>query len=375
MGFNRSAQVGEAHFSGASKVHEKSASGVGHLVDIVRDMLQREAQDAINAASITAFTDNSAGLVGNDFTVDTGDDTIILATPTALVNGDGPFRVAVRDAGVIATGLSVSVDYWVQVFVATTEYTLHLTKAAALDPNSTPVNITAAATVPYQLSALVEAAVPVAADKTGVNTSFTAASWDASVDDVMDALATVAEQANLALAEINGGSVNEGPGTGNSGTIAVLDVDLAVNASDTTGTTFQSAFNAVLEMQESHRSVVALVNQLRAAVGLNMVAEGGLGAARKFNQDITTASAGGNVHRLAGPSGANPGLDVRTAAAAITDGVTTTATTITSAGDEGEFEAVLVAFADNVSYLAVALDEVTDIAAGGGPSHFNGPQR
>lgn len=353
MSLDRDVQFGRESFAGGGRVFEKGGRGAAAAI---QSIFQKLAQIRLEAESITALTDSSGGAAGNVFTTDFGtDDRIDLAEATQVVSGSGPFRLA-NTGGGLPAGLSASVDYFLRredddVGV---EFTLHLTKAAAEDASSTPVDITSDGTGTQFLLAVKEAADFTDSDLTGLTTGVTIASLDTAADTVMDAYATLAGQVNLVLAEVGGDSIDVGPGTDGSGTIGAIDDSAAANTVDTDATTFASAQAVRGDLEDAQYTVIEAVNVCRRSVGLaDVPITGRQGVASR--PDSGAGRINGEIEQ---------GLDINQGAA-IENAVVTDATTIASAVLLAEWDAMVDVLADNVALLADQLDAVTNITEAG----------
>ncbi len=331
------------HFTGAGLVFSQETEG---LAAVIRNSLIRDAQDLLVGVGTADLTDSSTGTAGILFTAATTDLITILETAivgNAFRTGDGPFRLVGGDLG---AGLLTTVDYWVRRFSAST-YKLYLTKAAAIDKvNDVPVDITDAGSGSQTLQAIGQPTKVLEVSIAGVTTGFTAASWDASVDDVFDAFGVLTERANLGLDSVGAGDILEGPGTiAVSGTIAAVDVDVAANTNDTTATTFASVKAAMDEIENSLITVIDVVDVLRVAVGLGRVPRAG--------------NLRGAID-LGGVNGNN----------AATNGVVTTAVTVAASATEAAIEIWLNGIIDNIALLADQIDDAVGIAANAAPSTY-----
>lgn len=118
-------------------------------------------------------------------------------------------------------------------------------------------------------------------DLTGLTTGVTAASLNTAADTVMNAYATLVEQANLVIDEIWGTSADfeadEGPGTAGSGTIAVIDDSASANSNNTDAATTVSARAVQRDLLHAQATVIHLIDDLREAVGLARVVPQSLG--------------------------------------------------------------------------------------------------
>jgi hypothetical protein len=307
----------------------------GGLADIVRDILILQAR-AFTSGDSGFTADNSGGLAGILFTGATTDIiTLVAVDDESFKTGDGPFELATSTT--LPAGLATSTNYWVRRISATT-YKLCATKAAALDPGGAVVDITDTGTGNHTVLAVGAPTKIVTDDSTGDNDSFTAVNGDASFDSLLTAYATVAEQVNVLLAFIAAGTIDEGPETAGSGTIAVTDVDVGANSSNTTGVTFASALAIVQECEDAQLTLFEAISVCRRAVGL-----------------ITVPTAR-NVPGTIDSVGVNGGDAISTC-------TTTDATTIAVAATNAGIEVWLEGMADNVAFMALQLDEVSDLAA------------
>jgi len=252
MALNRDKGISVEHFSGASKVHSRADGG---LSGVIRSLLQKQGAVVVDAASITALTDNSTG---------TDNSTIGVVSSPAVADVSG------GTTGVLATG---------------------------------------------------------------------AGSIDTSADTLMNAYATLTEQANLVYAELGAGDVLEGPGTAGGGTIAAVDQVLAANTTDNDSLDFEVFTSIRNELLNAQATVISNVNRCSRAVGL---------------AEITVAAGAGSGQGTIYPGDAIPATAL-TNGAAVTGGVTSV---LKSTSD-----AMLVELADNVAYLATTLDLVTNVVA------------
>ena len=314
--------------------------GPGVIIDDTTNTFTRDAGSWLTDGFVVGqtVTTSGAGDASNNVARVTTVLTTLVLTVASVTVAEGTQTDLVMTApGILPVGLSAATDYWVKRTGDNT-YTLYLTEAAALDPQSVAVDITTIGAGAHRLGAIGQPVALVSDDGAGDTDSFTAASGNTSFDLVMTAYATLVERAVIAAASIGAGTINDGPGSGGSGTIAAIDVDVAANSSDTTGTTFASAETIVTELLNGQKTVADYISVLRFAVGLGRVPEAN------------------NV------LGAVDAVGVNGAGADITNAVTTTAVTILVSATEAGIEALLVVLADNIAFLADQLDEVTDIA-------------
>jgi hypothetical protein len=262
---------------------------------------------------------------------------LTLTVEENLVDEGSQTDLVMTAPGVLPAGLTAATDYWVKRTGDNT-YELTTTKAAAIDPQGSVVDITTRGIGLFRFQALGEPVALVTDDGTSETRSFTAASGDTSFDTIMTSYATLVERCVVAAASVGCGDINDGPGSGGSGTIAVTDVDVAQNTNDVTGTTYASAVAIVEELLNGQKTVANYISVLRLAVGLGRVPEPN------------------NVTGVVDDVGVNGAGD------AITNCVTTDGTTIAVSALETEIEALLVVLTDNIALLADQLDEVTDIA-------------
>lgn len=344
MPINKRIGLSPAHFTGAGLVFSQETEG---LAAVIRNSLIRDAQDLLVGIGTSDLTDSSGGVAGILFTAAVTDlITLLAVVDDSFKTGDGPFEV-VNVGGGLPSGLSASTDYWLRRF-STTEYKVYLTKAAAIDKvNDDAVDISGTGTGTQHFQAIGQPTKVLEVDNDGGGQGgFTAASWDTSADTVLTAYATLVERANLVLDSVGAGDILDGPGTGGSGTIATVDVDV-VNASadDVTSTTFASVKAAMDEIYNSQATVIDIIDVCRVAVGLARVP-------RAIN--VT-----GSID-VGGVNGNN----------AITDGVVTDANTIVSSVTEVAIEIWLEGIADNVALLADQLDDASGVAADAAPSTY-----
>ncbi len=170
---------------------------------------------------------------------------------------------------------------------------------------------------------------------------------DTAADTVMTAYATILEQLNDTVFALTGlGTVSEGPETGGTGTIAAVDDTIAPNTSDTDAVDFDSMTDIINDLKAAQHFVINATNLARRACGLGDV-------------PVTPSPTEGTV-----PAEDFTAMVFSTGTAAIANAVVTTATssgTIASAPLETEIEALLDVFADNIAFLAVKVNEVTDV--------------
>ena len=414
MPIDRTLGIRDEKFSGFGAVYTQKGGGVAAAL---RDNLIRKTQTLLVGVGTSDLTDNSAGVAGILFTGATTDViTLLNVKANSLLTGDGPFQVNsiggvltgapgviidetggvdtfTRDAGswitdgfvvgqtvtvtgsasnnsdftitilttlvmtvteavtdeasqtdlvmtapgILPAGLVAATDYWVRRTGDNT-YTLFTTKAAALDAQGIAEDITSTGAGAHRFGALGEPVAIVTDDGAGDTDSFTAASGDTSFDTVMTSYATLVERAVIAAASVGCGTINDGPGSGGGGTIAAVDVDVAANTSDTTGVTFASAETIVEELLNGQATVADYISVLRLAVGLGRVPEAN------------------NV------TGKVDAVGVNGAGVAITNAVTTDATTILVSATAAGIEALLIVLQDNIAFLAEQLDDVTGVA-------------
>ncbi len=341
MAISRNNKVTKSTFSGAGRLYSKNDRG---LAAAIHGILQNLGRRRIKAKNITAFTDNSAGVRGATFTVNTTTEVVTVTSGPnhGLVTGDGPFQFEKTGMGVLPGGIVAATNYWVRVLSAST-FTLHTTKAGAVT-GGTPVNITTTGTTPFAMLMLAPLPAITSNDLTGLTTGATAASINIGADTVMDAYATVVEQINKVRAELGMGSLGTGPGALGAGTIAVIDDTVAANGGNTDAASYASVipvFNDLLTMQST---VAAAVNEIRMACGLAKV-EG----PQKFV---------GKVRK---------GLDL----AAISDAANH-ANPPVAAVLLAHVDAALDVLADNVAFLASRVDNVTAVADDMALLHYAG---
>lgn len=328
MAIDREVGLSNEAFAGSGRIFSKES---GSLVDILRKNLIRDAKDRVRGRNLADLTDSSAGAAGIVMTAATTD-IVTLAVGSPMPTGAGPFRLTTDNT--LPAGLAVATDYWVIRLTATT-YKLASSYANAIA--GTVVDITDTGTGNHAMQAVGVAPRASAADVTDLTTSCTAATVDTSADTVMDAMAVLMERVNLIRVLLSAGSLDVGPGTiAASGTVAAFDVDVAVNSSNTTGTTFASWRAIEDDLLAAQRTLVDAINEVRAMVGLAGVP-------------------------VAGEIGGTPevGLDINQGAA-IANAVTTTATTIANAALETEVEAFLAVLQDNAALFCDLLDDVTN---------------
>ena len=340
MPINKRIGVKDTHFSGAGLVFSREDDG---LAAVVRNSLIRDAQDLLVGVGTADLTDNAGGVEGILFTAATTDlITLIAVINPAFDTGAGPFRLLGGDLG---AGLLTTVDYWLRRFSDTT-YKVYLSKAAAIDKvNDVPVDITDAGSGAQSLLAIGQPTKVLEDDGSGVTTGFTAASWDTSADSLMTAYATLAARANLGLDSVGAGDILDGPGTSGGATIAVIDIDVAANVDDITATTFASVKAAMDEIHNSQATVIDVIDVLRIAVGLGRVPR-----SKQVVGSIDLGGVNGNL--------------------AITNGVTTDATTIAASATEAAIEIWLAGMQDNVAFLVEMVDDAVGVSADAAPTTY-----
>ncbi len=342
MPIDRLIGLDKDHFTGSGNVFSQKTEG---LAAVVRNSLIRDAQDLLVAVGTADLTDSSGGVAGILFTAATTD--LITIAATAIIGesfktGDGPFRLLGGDLG---AGLLTTVDYWLRRFSDTT-YKVYLSKAAAIDKvNDVPVDITDAGSGAQSLLAIGQPTKVLEDDGSGVTTGFTAASWDTSADSLMTAYATLAARANLGLDSVGAGDILDGPGTSGGATIAVIDIDVAANVDDITATTFASVKAAMDEIHNSQATVIDVIDVLRIAVGLGRVPR-----SKQVVGSIDLGGVNGNL--------------------AITNGVTTDATTIAASATEAAIEIWLAGMQDNVAFLVEMVDDAVGVSADAAPTTY-----
>ncbi len=428
MALTAKRRIPSNHFTGQSNLQQADTDSLGA---IVRGILIREAR--VLSAAVTYpggsenITDNSGGLAGILFTAAVTDIlTLVAVDGESFKTGDGPFQLATvggalsgspgvvisttlddwtRDAGswitdgfkvgqtitvtgsasnnsdfvitavaalilttdgddlttegsqtdlvitapgILPTGLAAATDYYIRRITAST-YKLSLTKAAAIDVNGAIVDITAQpAAGDHRILAIGQPTAIVTDDGFGDTDSFTAASGNTSFDDLMDAYAIFEDYIDAGLLAIGAGTLPPGPGTvAAAGTVAAIDVDVAANADDITGTTFKSALAIVTEIENSQKTLIDAIDVLRVALGL---------------AEVPVAR---NVLGTVDVDGIN-GDD------AITNCVTTDATTILESATEAGIEIWLQGMADNVAFLADMCDAIGDVAADANIANYAG---
>ena len=337
MAINRDSSVPAGHFSGAGRVHGSEVNALGA---IVRDDLVRKTKARLRARNLVDMTDSSSGVAGLVL-VSTFATDLITLTPIQpnLKTGDGPFQLGTSGAD-LPSGLLVLTDYFVRSLDATgTTFNLHLTKSAALGVDA-PVALADDGTGTHALLAIAEPVRAPEADVSGGVLGILDTSLDTSVDTFTAAYGVMMERVNEARALINAGSLDEGPGViATSGTIAVLDVDVAVNNNDTDAVTYASWRTIEQELVDAEQTLVQAINEIRAAVGLGLVPATGdrLGNADE-DLDLYDGDAATN---------ASPTVDAAGAAGSVLN---------------VPVDALLAVLQDNVALLADQIDDVTDAA-------------
>lgn len=173
-------------------------------------------------------------------------------------------------------------------------------------------------------------AIPALADVTSSG-GFTPASFNTARNNLRTAWATLIERCNLVRAALGMGSADDGPGTPGGGTIAAITVTLSAGTG-ASAASWKSARAAILGLQDFQRTVIANINECRAAVGLAACTEEA--SVGGFSDDALTIPTVPDVATSA------TGADGMTLAAA---------------------QVVLNEMKDNVAFFADRLDEVTGI--------------
>ena len=348
MALTKNVRVGSKHFSGQKNLQHDGDDGIAA---VVRGILIREAlalSEAATYPSAGTITNSTGGLAGILFTAVAATDRITLVAVAAesFKTGDGPLRVTTSAADLPA-GLAVDTDYWLRR-MADNVYTVHATKAAALSAQATPIDITDTGTGTHHLQAIGRPTDIVTDDGLGDTDSFTAASGDTSFDTIMNNYAEIIDVIDAILVIIGAGTVDDGPGTvGGAGTIAAVDIDVAANADDITGVTFDSVTAIIGEIENSQLTVVDAVNRLAIAIGTDPIV------------------VAGNVRGTIDAAGVNGGD-------AISNCVTSDATTILASATEAGIEIWLAGIADNNSLIAVFLQTLADASATGVLTNYAG---
>jgi hypothetical protein len=330
MSRNTEQSIGSQHFSGVSNVYSKETGG---LAAVARTLLQDLARVRTRDLNILDLVDNSGGAAGIAVTVDaTGGAFEDMWTVTAhgLTTGDGPFQVGGTTP---PTGTAVNTDYWVIVKNANV-FQLASSKANAV--GGTPVELASDGSSVLILAPRGQVATTALTDAnlTGLTTGITSASLNTAADTVMTAIATLIERVNLVRVPLGLGTLDDGPGTGGAGTIAVIDDSAANNSGNTDSATYASGTKALGDLLDAERTAIVAVNEIRVAVGLDAITVFG--------------PHGGSVET---------GLDINQGAAIenASDGADATSTFLLT-----EWDATLDNMADNIALLADLVDEVTD---------------
>lgn len=307
------------------------------VIDDTLDTFTRDGGSWVTEGFVVGQTVTVTESASNntDFTV-AAVTALILTVEESVTNEGGQTDLVMTAPGVLPTGLAAATDFWVRR-TGDNAYQLYTTKLAALNPRSTPVDLTTIGIGLFRFQAIGQPIALVSDDGASDTDSFTAASGDTSFDTIMTSYATLVERAVVAAASVGCGTINDGPGSGGSGTIAVTDVDVAANSNDATGVTFAETQTIVEELLSAQKTVANYISVLRLAVGL------------------------GRVPEASNVSGEVDDVGVNGAGVAITNCVTTDATTIAESAREDEIEPLLVVLTDNIALLADQLDEVTDI--------------
>ena len=339
MALTKNVRITSRHFSGQKNLQHDGTDSLGA---VVRGLLIRQARALSAAATYPSggtITNSTGGLAGILFVATAATDIITLSAVASesFKTGAGPLRVT-TSAGDLPSGLSTGTDYYLRR-KGDNVYTLHLTKAAALSAQSTPVTIADTGSGTHHLQAIGRPTDIVTDDGAGDTDSFTAVTGNTSFDTLMNNYAEIIDVIDALLVIIGAGTVDDGPGTvGGAGTIAAVDIDVAANGSDTTGVTFDSATAIIGEIENSQATVVDAVNRLAIAIG------------------VVPIAVAENVRGSIDEDGVNGG-------SAITNCTTTTATTITKSATEAGIEIWLAGMADNNSLIAVFLQTLADTSA------------
>ncbi len=334
MALTADRRIGSKHFSGQAKLQDAKGDS---LSAIVRNLLIFHAS-ALSAAatypSAGTITDSTGGAKGILFTGATSDViTLVAVADESFKTGDGPYQLTTSNT--LPAGLATATNYWVKRISATT-YKLSATKAAALDPSGAVVDITDTGTGTHYVQAIGRPTDIVTDDGFDDTDSFTAVTGDTSFDTIMDNYAEILDVIDAILVLIGAGTVDDGPGAvGAAGTIAAIDIDVAANSSNTTGVTFDSATAIITEIENSQLTVLDAVNRLAVAIG------------------VTPIAIARNVRGTVDPDGVNGGD-------AISNCVTTSATTILVSATAAGIEIWLAGMADNNSLIAVFLQTLAD---------------
>ena len=347
MALTADRRVSSKQFSGQAKLQDAKGDS---LSAIVRGILIREAR-ALSAAatypSAGTITDSTGGVRGILFTAATTDIvTLVAVADESFKTGDGPVQLY-NTGGALPAGLAVSTNYWFKRISAST-YKLSATKAAALDPQGAVVDVTGTGTGTSTVLAIGRPTDLVTDDGLDDTDSFTAASGNTSFDTIMNNYAEIIDVIDALLVIIGAGTVDDGPGTvGAAGTIAAVDIDVADNTNNTTGVTFGSVTAIVGEIENSQATVLDAVNRLAVAIG------------------VTPIAVARNVRGTIDPDGVNGG-------SAISNCVTTDATTILASATSVGIEIWLAGVADNNSLIAVFLQTLADTSSTGVLTNYAG---
>ena len=346
MALTADRRIGSKQFSGQAKLQDAKGDS---LSAIVRGLLIREARILSAGAtypSAGTITDSTGGAKGILFSAATSDIlTVVAVAAESFATGDGPVQLTTSSA--LPAGLAASTNYWFKRISAST-YKLCASKAAALDPSGAVVDVTDTGTGTHYIQAIGRPTDIVTDDGEDDTDSFTAATGDTSFDTIMNNYAEILDVIDAILVIIGAGTVDAGPGSvGGAGTIAAVDIDVAANSSNTTGTTFDSATAIITEIENSQLTVLDAVNRLAVAIG------------------ITPIFIARNVRGTVDADGVNGGD-------AITDCVDTTASTILVSATAAGIEIWLAGMADNNSLIAVFLQTLADTSSTGVLTNYAG---
>ena len=336
MALTADRRIGSKHFSGQAKLQDAKGDS---LSAIVRNLLIFHARTLSAAAtypSAGTITDSTGGAKGILFSGAVTDViTLVAVAAESFKTGDGPVQLTTSSA--LPAGLATGTNYWFKRISAST-YKLSATKAAALDPQGAVVDVTDTGTGTHYVQAIGRPTDIVTSNGFDVTTGFTKASGDTSFDTIMDNYAEVLDVIDAILVLIGAGTVDDGPGSvGAAGTIAAVDIDVAANSNNTTSVTFDSVTAVITEIENSQLTVLDAVNRLAVAIG------------------VTPIAIASNVRGTVDPDGVNGGD-------AISNCVTSTATTILAQATEAGIEIWLAGMADNNSLIAVFLQTLADTA-------------
>lgn len=250
--------IGSRHFAGSGNVFGDGSDSLGA---VVRELLRIEARRTLQVDATANLTNSGGG--GRTVTFTNATEVVNLTAHALSVNDAVTFT---NSGGALPTGLSANTIYYVRAVLTSGTFTLTTTPGGALKTISTDGTGTNA------VFAYDPSAAPANSDLTALTTGCTAASVLASFVTVDDAHTELATQANTLLALLGGGSVGAGGGVAVDGTIAAIDVDVAVNTGATDSVSYTTWLSRYNETRQNTERLLGAVNALRAAVGLPIIA-------------------------------------------------------------------------------------------------------